>query len=237
MSSFRNITRAKGVKSVSASQRVVRRPVLQRFGVILLTSIVLSAGVAVGWAGSAQGAARRPAAPAVAGRPTPIAVAAQAALAARWADDASYPDRLAALVPLVARSARIDAARLGAVWAVASRDRMIALLSALTQVGVPYRSRGATAGRGFDCSGLTSWAWSQAGVGLPHQSGRQIAALPGVDPMASQPGDVLWYPGHVMLALGVGAAMVHASGRGRGVEVAPPTVGTLQRLRAGSPAP
>ena len=38
----------------------------------------------------------------------------------------------------------------------------------------------ASPSEGFDCSGLTMWAWAQAGVGLPHQSRQQFASLPHV---------------------------------------------------------
>ena len=39
-----------------------------------------------------------------------------------------------------------------------------ALLAALTQLGVAYRSSTSEPGVGFDCSGLTSFAWGRAGV-------------------------------------------------------------------------
>ena len=48
------------------------------------------------------------------------------------------------------------------------------MLSALAEVGVPYRSRASSPGSGFDCSGLTMYAWAQAGVALPHQDRSQI---------------------------------------------------------------
>ena len=95
---------------------------------------------------------------------------------------------------------------------------MVALLSALTQVGVPYRRLGDTPGRAFDCSGLTSWAWSQSGVALPHQSGRQIRGVPDRPRGRVKPGDLLYYPGHVMMALGLGGAIVHAPNTGNVVE-------------------
>ena len=38
------------------------------------------------------------------------------------------------------------------------------------QQGVPYRYAASSPGVAFDCSGLTAYAWGQAGVGLPHQS-------------------------------------------------------------------
>ena len=48
-----------------------------------------------------------------------------------------------------------------------------AAVAAMSQIGVPYVWGGATPGVGFDCSGLTMWAWGQAGVGLPHSAAAQ----------------------------------------------------------------
>ena len=42
-----------------------------------------------------------------------------------------------------------------------------AVNAAMSQVGVGYRYAAAEPGVAFDCSGLTMWAWGQAGVGLP----------------------------------------------------------------------
>ena len=100
-----------------------------------------------------------------------------------------FRSRLAALI---APAAGLDPRQLDEVWKGADPRRMVTLLSALTQLGVPYHSRGATPGRAFDCSGLTSWAWSQSGVGLPHQSGGQIRSVGRVDVSAVQPGDLLY---------------------------------------------
>ena len=41
---------------------------------------------------------------------------------------------------------------------------------------------------GFDCSGLTSWAWARAGKALPHSSRAQYASLPHVPLDQLQPG-------------------------------------------------
>jgi hypothetical protein len=112
---------------------------------------------------------------------------------------------------------------------------MIALLSALSQVGVAYRARRATPGVGFDCSGLTSWAWAQAGRYLPHQSLRQIRRLRKSSKAEVLPGDILYYPGHAMMAIGIGAVMVHAPYPGRSVEVSPPTGHWERIVRVGTP--
>jgi cell wall-associated NlpC family hydrolase len=73
----------------------------------------------------------------------------------------------------------------------------------------------------FDCSGLTSWAWAQAGVYLPHSSQAQYDALPHVDPSQMQPGDLLFFYSpisHVALYIG-GGMMIHARHPGPGGEV------------------
>ena len=46
--------------------------------------------------------------------------------------------------------------------------------TALAQVGDPY-VWGAAGPDAFDCSGLTQYAYSAAGVSLPHSSGQPVA--------------------------------------------------------------
>lgn len=98
----------------------------------------------------------------------------------------------------------------------------IAVSAAMGQLGVPYRFAGETPGVAFDCSGLTKWAWGQAGVYLPHQSAGQYASLPHVPKDQAQPGDLIFYYspiGHVGLYIG-GGQMVHAPQSGDVVSVA-----------------
>ena len=40
-------------------------------------------------------------------------------------------------------------------------------------------------------------AWGQVGVYMPHNSEAQIAMFPRVPMNALQPGDIVWFPGHV----------------------------------------
>jgi cell wall-associated NlpC family hydrolase len=98
----------------------------------------------------------------------------------------------------------------------------IAVNAALAQQGVPYRYASSSPGVAFDCSGLTAYAWGQAGVGLPHQSRQQYASVPHVSPSQAQPGDLLFYYSpisHVGIYLG-GGQLVHAPNTGKTVSVA-----------------
>jgi peptidoglycan DL-endopeptidase CwlO len=70
---------------------------------------------------------------------------------------------------------------------------MAAFAAAKTQIGVPYVWGGESPGSGFDCSGLTQWAWAQAGVSIPRTAAEQYDALPHVSLGALQPGDLLFY--------------------------------------------
>jgi cell wall-associated NlpC family hydrolase len=158
--------------------------------------------------------------------------ASQAIDALQRGDSISYTILRYRVSVLVAPRAGLDPAQLDAVWAAADPRRMTAVLSALTQLGVPYHRRAATPGQAFDCSGLTSWAWAQSGVALPHQSGWQIHGIAPTSLDAVQPGDLLYYPGHVMLALGVGGANIQAPHRGTVVQIRGQTGRTV---RVGNP--
>jgi len=108
------------------------------------------------------------------------------------------------------------------VPAVSSRSG-IAVQAALGQQGVPYRYATSIPGVGFDCSGLTAFAWAQAGVGLPHQSRAQYASIPHVPKESAQPGDLIFFYSpisHVSIYLGNGM-QVHAPNTGKTVTVAP----------------
>jgi hypothetical protein len=86
-------------------------------------------------------------------------------------------------------------------------ERVVA--AALTQEGVPYRKNTAIPGVGFDCSGLTSWAWGNVGIELPRNSSAQSRIGTEVEEHEAIPGDLLWYPGHIALYIGDGQ-MIHA---------------------------
>ena len=104
--------------------------------------------------------------------------------------------------------------------AVSSRSGT-AVNAALSQQGVPYRYATSKPGVSFDCSGLTKYAWAQAGVYLPHQSRAQYASIPHVAKGAAQPGDLIFFYSpisHVSVYLG-GGQHVHAPNTGSVVKI------------------
>ena len=105
--------------------------------------------------------------------------------------------------------------------AVSSRSGA-AVNAALGQQGVPYRYATSNPGVSFDCSGLTKFAWAQAGVYLPHQSRAQYASIPHVSIGAAQPGDLIFFYSpisHVSVYIGNGQ-QVHAPNTGSVVSIA-----------------
>lgn len=78
-------------------------------------------------------------------------------------------------------------------------------------IGTPY-VWGASGPGGFDCSGFVSYVYASAGVSLPHQSSAIRAAGTPVSAAEAQPGDVLWWPGHVGLYAGNGMLLEASDG-------------------------
>ena len=98
----------------------------------------------------------------------------------------------------------------------------IAVAAAKSQVGVPYIKYMSREGVGFDCSGLTAWAWGQAGVSIPHQSRQQFNTTAHVPIAYIEPGDLIYFYSpitHVGIYIG-GGMMVDAPGPGRFVRYA-----------------
>ena len=96
------------------------------------------------------------------------------------------------------------------------------LAAATSALGTPYRW-GGTAPGGFDCSGFVRWAWSQAGVALPHNSAAQRGATRPVGAEDLQPGDLVFYGrpvSHVAIYVGDGM-IIHSPRPGDVVKIVP----------------
>lgn len=98
-----------------------------------------------------------------------------------------------------------------------------AAVSAVRQIGVPYVYGGSSV-RGFDCSGLVQYAYSQAGKRIPRTTAGQWQKLRPVERDELRVGDVLFFRiegkiAHVGLYLG-DRRFVHAPSSGREVTVA-----------------
>ncbi|SEF78505.1 Transglycosylase SLT domain-containing protein [Thermomonospora echinospora] len=123
----------------------------------------------------------------------------------------------------------------------ASGHGVLAVKAALRWLGTPYSwggggTRGPSYGiahgariKGFDCSGLTQYAWAQAGVPIDRVAADQYDDGPHIPRHQLQPGDLLFFAHnpanpatihHVALYLGQGR-MIHAPHTGDVVRIAP----------------
>ncbi|NEA96229.1 C40 family peptidase, partial [Actinospica acidiphila] len=95
--------------------------------------------------------------------------------------------------------------------APASGRAAAAVAAARSALGKPY-VWGANGPSGFDCSGLTQWAYAQAGVALPRTSQAQRHAGRQVPLSEARPGDLVLYrsdASHVGMYMGDGQ-VIHA---------------------------
>ena len=123
------------------------------------------------------------------------------------------------LAALVAYLLDADVDQLRSLWTSAPLQRKIAMFSALSQIGVPYKLNADAPFIALDCSSLTKFAWAQAGLDIDRGSAQQYARAERVDRDEVQVGDLIWYPGHIMMSLGTPELIVHARSGERSVEV------------------
>jgi cell wall-associated NlpC family hydrolase len=90
---------------------------------------------------------------------------------------------------------------------------------ALQYLGVPYVWGGASPS-GFDCSGLTMYAYAKVGVYLPHNAAMQYGMGTPVARSQLAPGDLVFFNGlsHVGMYIG-GGRFVHAPHTGDVVKI------------------
>ncbi|MFJ8748170.1 NlpC/P60 family protein [Streptomyces sp. NPDC102441] len=111
---------------------------------------------------------------------------------------------------------------------------------AIEQIGKPY-VWGAEGPESYDCSGLTSQAWSTAGRTIPRTSQEQWRQLPKVPVGSLRPGDlVVYFPEATHVALYIGNGLVVQAPRpGATVKVSPlasnPLLGAVRPDPGGEP--
>ncbi|MEV3928028.1 C40 family peptidase [Streptomyces sp. NPDC049944] len=111
---------------------------------------------------------------------------------------------------------------------------------AIEQIGKPY-VWGAEGPESFDCSGLTSQAWSDAGRAIPRTSQEQWRELPRIPVGSLRPGDlVVYFPKATHVALYIGDGLVVQAPRpGASVKVSPlasnPLLGAVRPDPDGTP--
>lgn len=134
-------------------------------------------------------------------------------------EDPRYLTARTAVSDLVAQKLSIDAVQLNRAWSRAPRDHQIAVLAALTQLGVRYVVGKENPYVQVDCSGLLWFAWRAAGVDMPRQAVSQLDPRMRVKREKAMAGDIVGEGTHVHIYLGVGRAMVHAPFNGKSVRL------------------
>lgn len=129
---------------------------------------------------------------------------------ARAAETSFYVERAIAAMEV---SQHTDATYLEVleVWKRAPRPNQVAVVAAVQQLDAEYVYASDDPDVGFDCSGLMRYAWGQAGVKLARSSKAQIRETYEDAPVVA--GDLMWYPGHIMMYLGFGDYVIHAANR------------------------
>jgi cell wall-associated NlpC family hydrolase len=91
---------------------------------------------------------------------------------------------------------------------------------AMQYLGVPYVWGGASPSTGFDCSGLTSYAYAQIGISLPHHAASQYNYGTPVSRDDLQPADLVFFNGlgHMGMYIG-GGQFIHAPHTGDVVKI------------------
>jgi cell wall-associated NlpC family hydrolase len=150
-------------------------------------------------------------------------------------DRSAYLTALEKTAEATASEMGVSTTQMASAWLATDDAHQTALLTALTQLGVEYRSATSEPGVGFDCSGLMLYAWGEAGFALSRQSGSQISEADAREMTTAKAGDLAQYPGHVMMYLGVPQAFVHSSNPENDVELWMTSPDKAENLNYGDP--
>lgn len=97
-------------------------------------------------------------------------------------------------------------------------------------IGSPYVAGGASLTDGADCSGFVMAVYKAYGYSLPRSSYAQSGAGKAVSYSEAQPGDIIYYGGHVGIYIGNGQ-IVHASTERSGVKITSATYRSIITVR------
>ncbi len=97
-------------------------------------------------------------------------------------------------------------------------------------IGNPYVAGGTSLTNGADCSGFVMAVYKNFGINLPRSSYSQSTVGRGVSYSEAQPGDVIYYGGHVGIYIGNGQ-IVHASTERTGIKITSATYRSIITVR------
>lgn len=101
---------------------------------------------------------------------------------------------------------------------------------ALQYVGYPYVAGGTSLTNGADCSGFVMSVYKNFGYSLPRSSYAQSSVGRSVSYAEAQPGDIIYYGGHVAIYIGNGR-IVHASTERTGIKTESATYRSIITIR------
>ena len=97
-------------------------------------------------------------------------------------------------------------------------------------VGYPYKAGGTSLTEGADCSGFVWAVYKAFGYSLPRSSYAQSGIGKAVSYSEAQPGDIIYYGGHVGIYIGNGQ-IVHASTERTGIKITSATYRSIITIR------
>lgn len=151
--------------------------------------------------------------------------------------DDRYQRALAAVVSIVAARTFVPRSEMLEAWQTTSSRHQKAILVGMTTLGTGYLFGSDNPKKGLDCSGLVAYAWAKSGVKLPMKSDRQIDHSREVSREAARAGDIVGYPGHTMIYLGVGDIVLHSARPNLGVRVGPINWKESPNVKFADPSP
>jgi cell wall-associated NlpC family hydrolase len=148
-----------------------------------------------------------------------------------------YQRALAALVSVVAARTFVSRSEMLTAWQSTTSRHQKAILVGMTTLGTGYLFGSDNPRKGLDCSGLVAYAWAKSGVELPMKSDRQIDHSREVSRSEARAGDIVGYPGHTMIYLGVGDIVLHSARPNLGVRVGPINWKESPNVKFADPSP